>query len=62
MARLGDRNHNSSDDDTNLLFLKILEATVHPLYNHKSAYFDIAVLVTEAVTFSKAIKPVCITR
>ncbi len=62
MARLGDQNHNSTSDDSNLLILRILEAIVHPQFNHLSSYFDIAILVTESVTFSRAIKPICIPR
>jgi hypothetical protein len=61
-ARLGDRNHNSTKDDAYLQILDILEAIVHPDYNHVTAYFDVAILVTEKVTFSEGIKPVCLPR
>jgi hypothetical protein len=45
-------------DDAYLLILEILEAFVHPDYIQGRAYFDIAILVTENVTFSEGIKPV----
>jgi hypothetical protein len=49
-------------DDAYLQILDILEAIVHPDYNHVTAYFDVAILVTENVTFSEGIKPVCLPR
>jgi hypothetical protein len=62
-ARLGDQNHTSTLDDANLIILDILEATVHPEYIDKIAYFDIAILVTShSVTFSRGILPVCLPR
>ncbi len=61
-ARLGDQNHNSIDDDTNLLILDIQETIVHPDYDHESAYFDVAILVTERIRFTRGIRPVCLPR
>jgi hypothetical protein len=49
-------------DDAYLQIFDILEAIVHPDYNLVTAYFDVAILVTENVTFSEGIKPVCLPR
>jgi hypothetical protein len=59
---LGDQIHNSTLDDANLIILDILEATVHPEYINDIAYYDIAILVTESVTYSRGIRPICLPR
>jgi hypothetical protein len=59
---MGDRYHNSTQDDTNLLIVDILEAFVHPEYDQGKAYFDVAIFVIESVTFSRGISPVCLPR
>jgi hypothetical protein len=46
----------------NTLFLEIKGVSVHPNYNGISAYFDIAVVKTENVTFSYFVRPVCLPR
>jgi hypothetical protein len=62
MVKLGDPDHNSTLDDANLLILEIQEAIIHPGYDNVRVYFDIAVLVTKTVAFTKGIKPVCLPR
>ncbi len=61
-VRIGDRNHASDVDDTNLLILNILSISIHPDYNGVAAYFDVAVIKTKDVTFSEFIRPVCLPR
>ena len=50
--RIGNNDHNSSDDE-GMLILDIKLAYKHPLYDNVAEYYDIAVLTTEAVTFTK---------
>jgi hypothetical protein len=57
---MGDQIH--SLKTTNTLILDIQKVTLHPNYNGKTAYFDIAVVETANVTFSKFIIPVCLPR
>jgi hypothetical protein len=59
-VRIGDWNHSSKTKNT--LFLDIKGVSVHPNYNGISAYFDIAVVKTENVTFSYFVRPVCLPR
>ncbi len=40
--------------------LEIVNSHVHPKYNGKSSYFDIAVLETEEIEISNKINPVCL--
>ncbi len=40
--------------------LSILDATIHPKYNGASSYYDIAVLKTKKITFSRRKIPVCL--
>jgi len=40
--------------------VEILSGFLHPNYNNETAYYDVAVLVTEKVTFSRSISPVCL--
>jgi hypothetical protein len=49
-------------DDANLLFLDILNIDKHPQYNGVAAYYDVAVIETEKVAFSQAIRPICLPR
>jgi secreted trypsin-like serine protease len=37
-----------------------LEITVHPLYNYKTVYFDIAIITTENIKFTDFIQPICL--
>ena len=55
--RIGDDNHGSTADDRNAKDLDILASFVHPNYNGDAAYFDVAVLETEPLNFSKSIRP-----
>ncbi len=50
----------SNKDDANVEVLSIIEATVHPKFNGVSAYYDVAVLKTKKITFSRAKIPVCL--
>jgi len=55
--RIGDDNHGSIADDKNAKDLNILASFIHPTYNGVAAYFDVAVLETEPLNFSKSIRP-----
>ena len=55
--RIGDVDHGSVRDDANAKDLDILDTFVHPNYNGVAAYFDVAVLETEPLVFSKSIRP-----
>jgi hypothetical protein len=57
-VRLGDQNHARKTENT--LILDIKAVSLHPNYDLKTAYFDIAVVETEAVTFTHNISPVCL--
>jgi hypothetical protein len=59
-VRLGDQNLASKTEHT--LILGIQAVSLHPKYDLKTAYFDIAVVETEAVTFTNYIRPVCLPR
>jgi len=59
---MGDRNHNSTDDDQNLVILNISRVSLHPDYDGVTAYYDVAVLETLPVNFSRAIMPICLPR
>jgi hypothetical protein len=61
-VRIGDTNHVSDKDDINLAILDIQDIAKHPQYNGITAYFDIAVIETDDVTFSKGVSPVCLPR
>ncbi len=60
--RIGDWNHKSDRDDTNLLILNVTASFKHPDYTGATVYFDIAVLETEEITLSKFRTPVCLPR
>ena len=59
-VRIGDTNHASQQDDRNVVDLDITNQMFHPKYNKVVSYFDIAILETSPVTFSKAISPICL--
>jgi hypothetical protein len=40
--------------------LEIVNSHLHPKYDGKSSYFDIAVLETEEIEISRKISPVCL--
>jgi hypothetical protein len=61
-VRIGDKKHSSKEDDANLLILDILGAFKHPQYVGAQAYFDVAILETKNITFSRGIRPVCFPR
>jgi len=58
--RIGDTNHASARDDKNAIDLDIYNLTIHPKYNTLTSYYDIAILETSPVTFSKFINPICL--
>jgi hypothetical protein len=60
--RIGDWNHKSIHDDSNLLILNVIAIFKHPEYTEGAIYFDSAVLETEEITFSKSRTPVCLPR
>ena len=59
---MGDTNHNSTDDDSNLLILNISRIIIHPDYDGVTSYYDVAVLETLPVIFSRGINSVCLPR
>jgi hypothetical protein len=66
-VRIGDQIHTEGKGNqikslttVNTLFLDIERVFLHPNYDRITAYFDIAVVVTGNVTFSKFINPVCL--
>ena len=58
--RIGDFNLGSDSDDRNAKDLGIIKKFVHPNFDGIASYFDVAILETEEMTFSKAIRPVCL--
>ena len=58
--QIGDFNHGSDKDDGNAKNLEIIKKFVHPNYDGIKSYFDVAILETEEITFSRAISPVCL--
>jgi secreted trypsin-like serine protease len=42
------------------IYVDPLEINVHPLYNYKTAYFDIAIITTENIKFTVNIQPICL--
>ena len=59
---MGDTNHNSTDDDSNLLILDISRIIIHPDYDGVTSYYDVAVLETSMLNFSRGINPICLPR
>ena len=49
--RIGNQNHKFIDDDVRIL--DVLEFKKHPSYDGTASYFDVAVLTTEPVNFTK---------
>ncbi len=58
--RIGDSDHGSTADDTFVTILDILKIFIHPDYNGITAYYDVAIIVTDIVTFSRRISPICL--
>ena len=58
--RIGDQKHNSHSDDGPLQVLNILEKNFHPDYRIEKAYFDVSILETTPLTFSRSIYPICL--
>ncbi len=58
--RIGDSNHASSVDNGNAIDLDVINHSIHPSYDGVASYYDVAILVTAPVPFSKAISPVCL--
>ncbi len=58
--RIGDTNHASVHDDKNAIDLVIYSQTIHPKYNSVTSYYDVAILETSPITFSKFISPICL--
>jgi hypothetical protein len=50
----------SSVDDGNVIVLDVINLSIHPRYDAVASYYDVAILVTAPVPFSKAISPVCL--
>ena len=61
IIRIGDRDHNSKEDDHRLKFYNISQFVTHPKFKKDEAYYDVAVLKTEIkVEFSDFISPICL--
>ncbi len=67
--RIGDQIHTQREGNKtlpiqtkNTQFFNIEKVSLHPNYDGKTAYFDIAVVETKVVTFSDYINPVCLPR
>ncbi len=54
--RIGDSNHATRTDNLNSLELNILHFFVHPLYDKVASYYDVGILQTNPIPFSKAIR------
>jgi hypothetical protein len=68
-VRIGDQIHALIEEKKtnplqtkNTQFLDIKRVSLHPNYDGKTAYYDIAVVETKVVTFSDYISPVCLPR
>ena len=57
---MGKGNQTKSQKTENTLILDIQRVFLHPNYDRKTAYYDIAVVVTGNVTFSYFITPICL--
>jgi hypothetical protein len=49
--RIGDTNHASDDDNRDAVDVEILSGFLHPNFDKKAAYYDVAVLVPISSTF-----------
>jgi hypothetical protein len=60
--RFGDVDLSSSADDEDdfVQEVKITKITKHPKYVEGVAYFDIAVLIIEAIEYTGYVRPVCL--
>jgi len=58
--RIGDSNHTKDVNSTSTLVLDIIRSKIHMNYTKGTAYFDVAVLTTTNITFTKLIKPICL--
>ncbi len=58
--RIGDFSHTSVKDDRGAIDLDILNSVAHPDFNREISYYDVAVLLTENITFSRFISPICL--
>ncbi len=58
--RIGDFDLKSARDNGNAKDLDIINKFIHPEYDGKASYFDVAILETEKITFSRAVRPVCL--
>ncbi len=50
----------SENDNKNAMDLEIKKQIIHPKYDQISSYYDVAILETSPVTFSKFISPICL--
>ncbi len=57
--RIGGSNH-ALPKTNNTIELDILNQFIHPNYDGKASYYDVAILETSSVTLSAAISPVCL--
>ena len=66
MIHIGDHNlanlttNRASNSNHRGIDLSINKTFIHPSYDGASAYFDIAVILTDHVTFSRDIQPICL--
>jgi len=58
--RIGESDHASEEDNRYAIDLEIINSIRHPEYDDETAYFDVAILETEKVNFSRAIRPICL--
>ncbi len=47
-------------DDEFAIDLDILNQTLHPNYTGDASYYDVAILETPALNFSRSISPICL--
>ena len=59
-VRIGDFDLKSTRDNGNAKDLDIIKIFVHPKFDGEASYFDVAILETEEITFSRAVRPVCL--
>ena len=58
--RIGESDHASEEDNRYAIDLEIIKSHPHPDFDNETAYFDVAVLETEKVNFSRSIRPICL--
>lgn len=59
-VRIGDVNHASNKDDRTAIDLNILGYRVHPDFDGLTSYYDVALVQTDILMFSKSISPICL--